>query len=145
MKFLLFLLAQALLYYIACRLLTGKQEHAPGILRLLVVVFLMILVERFFGWALGHGWLTGFLILVINFFILWAGLGIGLARTILAAIIVFLLNLLFAEIFASGSHFHHLASLACFPFCLGDASKGCSGPAPISGLQHARKLDYLTS
>lgn len=97
---LLYFLVQALLYYIACHLLTRKHEHVPGILRLFITVILIAAANGFLGWSLGHGWLTQVLILFVSFFILWAGLGIGVLRTILAALVVFLLNLLLAAVFA---------------------------------------------
>lgn len=100
MRTLLYLLVQALLYYIACHLLTRKHEHVPGILRLFVTVLLMAAANGFLSWSVGHGWLTSALILVINFLILLVGLGIGLLRTILAAVVVFFLNLLLRAVFA---------------------------------------------
>ena len=54
----------------------------------------------FLGWSLGHGWLTHLLTLFVNFIILWVGLGIGVFRTVLAAVVVFLLNLLLAAVFS---------------------------------------------
>lgn len=99
MRILLYFLVQALLYYIACHLLTRKHEHVPGVVRLFITVVLMAAVGGFLGWSLGYGWLTNVLILVTNFIILLVGLGIGVFRTLLAAVVVFLLNLLLRAVF----------------------------------------------
>jgi len=107
MKALLYYVVQAFLYYIACHLLTRKHEHVPGVIRLFITVVLMAAVGGFLGWSLGHGWLTNVLILVTNFLILLVGLGIGIFRTILAAVVVFLLNLLLRAVFSGW----------CFPPC----------------------------
>ena len=111
LRILLFLFIQALLYYVACHLLTRKNERVPGIFRLFITVFLIMVANGFLGWALGHGWLTHVIILVTSFIILRIGLGIGFIRTLIAALIVFLLNLGLRSIFGGVDPYFTYASL----------------------------------
>lgn len=85
------LLVEALLYYLACSLLS-KREEAPGFLRVMVVVLALAFVSGGVNAILPDFWVSSAIIAVINFFILWLGLGIGLFRTILALIAVMLLR-----------------------------------------------------
>ena len=92
------LLVEALLYYLACSLL-AKREEAPGFVRVLIVVLLLAFVSGGVNAVLPNFWISSAIIAVINFFILWLGLGIGLFRTILALIAVMLLRSLLQHYF----------------------------------------------
>jgi len=116
LRFLLFLFIQALLYYVACHLLTRKTEHVPGIFRLFITVFLIMVVNWFFDKALGHGWLTQIIILIVDFIILRIGLGLGFIRTLIAALIVFLLNLALRNVFGELSPYSTYVCLGFIPF-----------------------------
>ncbi len=96
------LIAEAVLYYVACNFVARSKEDAPGFLRILIVVFLLSFVSGGLHYTIGHFWLTSFLALVISFFILWIGLGIGFFRTILAAIIVTILRMILERVFGGG-------------------------------------------
>lgn len=96
------LLAEALLYYLACRILVHRQEEAPGLIRIFVTVFLLAVVSGGLKYAIGDFWLTSIIIFVINFFILLIGLGIGFFRTVLAAILVIVLRMILTAAFNFG-------------------------------------------
>lgn len=115
LKFLLFLLVQALLYYVACHLLARKSERVPGLMRLIFTVFFIVAISGFLRWALGYGWMTQVIVLVTSFFILWGGLGLGPLRTLIAALIVFLLNLALSRVFEGGHFPSSWVSLGLFP------------------------------
>ncbi len=85
------LVVEALLYYLACSLL-AKREEAPGLLRVFIVVMLLAFVSGGIKAIFSDFWIGSGIIAVLNFFILWIGLGIGLFRTILALIAVMLLR-----------------------------------------------------
>lgn len=85
------LVVEALLYYLACSLL-AKKEDAPGFIRVMLVVLLLAFVSGGVNAILPDFWVSSAVITVLNFFILWIGLGIGLFRTILALIAVMLLR-----------------------------------------------------
>ncbi len=85
------LVVEALLYYLACSLL-AKKEDAPGFVRVLLVVVALAFVSGGVNAVLPGFWVSSAIITVINFFILWIGLGIGIFRTILALIAVMLLR-----------------------------------------------------
>ncbi len=96
------LLAEALLYYVACSLVARGREDAPGFLRVLIVVVLLAFVSSGIRGVIGDFWLSNALVFVINFLILWIGLGIGLLRTVIAALIVMLLRSLMEAVFGRG-------------------------------------------
>jgi hypothetical protein len=100
------LLAEALLYYVACSLVARGRDDAPGFLRVLIVVLLLAFVSSGIRGVIGEFWLSSALVFVINFFILWIGLGIGLIRTIFAALIVILLRALMERVFSPGASPH---------------------------------------
>lgn len=85
------LLVEALLYYLACSLL-AKKEDAPGFLRVFLVVLLLAFVSGGIKAIFSDFWIGSAIITIINFFILWLGLGIGMFRTVLALIAVMLLR-----------------------------------------------------
>ena len=116
LQFFLFLFVQALLYYVACHLLTRKTERVPGIFRLFITVFLVMVAIRFLGGALGHGWLTHIIILIVVFVILRIGLGLGFIRTLIAVLIVFLLNLALRNVFAGADPYFTYVCLGFIPF-----------------------------
>ena len=116
LRFFLFLFVQALLYYVACHLLTRKTEHVPGIFRLFITVFLIMVVNWFFSGAFGHGWLTQIIILIVDFIILRIGLGLGFIRTLIAVLIVFLLNLALRNVFTGVDPFFTYACFALMPY-----------------------------
>ncbi|MDD5088641.1 MAG: hypothetical protein PHI18_07580 [bacterium] len=95
----LHLLAEAVLYYVACMLVARRREDAPGIIRVLITVALLAFVSGGAQAVVGDFWLSQAVVFVINFFILWIGLGIGFIRTILAAILVILLRMLLERVF----------------------------------------------
>ena len=95
------LIAEALLYYVACSLVARGKEDAPGILRVFIVVVLLAFVSAGIKGVIGDFWLSSALVFVINFIILWVGLGIGLIRTIIAALIVILLRSLMESVFGA--------------------------------------------
>jgi hypothetical protein len=97
----LHLLVEALLYYLACMLVARKREDAPGLIRVLITVLLLAFVSGGIRTVIGDFWLANALVFVLNFFILWIGLGIGFFRTILAAIVVILLRMLLEAVFVS--------------------------------------------
>lgn len=92
------LVVEALLYYLACSLLS-KREEAPGFIRVLITVLLLAFVSAGIKGVIGDFWLGTALATVISFFVLWIGLGIGLIRTILALIAVVLLRSLLVKYF----------------------------------------------
>ena len=96
------LIAEALLYYVACSLVARGKEDAPGFLRVFIVVLLLAFVSSGIKGVIGDFWLSSALVFVINFFILWIGLGIGLIRTIIAALIVIMLRSLMESVFGTG-------------------------------------------
>ena len=116
LRFFLFLFIQALLYYVACHLLTRKTEHVPGLFRLFITVFLIMVVNGFFSGALGAGWLTHIITLIVDFVILRIGLGLGFVRTLIAVLIVFLLNLALRNIFVGADSYFTYACLGFIPF-----------------------------
>jgi hypothetical protein len=86
------LLVEALLYYLACSIAVRRRDEAPGLLRVFITVLILAFVSGGVKAVIGDFWLSSAIVFVINFFILLAGLGIGLFRTIIAAIIVILLR-----------------------------------------------------
>ena len=94
---------EALLYYLACTLL-AKKEQAPGLLRVFLVVLLLAFVSNGIKGILPDFWISSAIVTVVNFFILWLGLGIGLFRTILALIAVMLLRSLLVYVFQDVGH-----------------------------------------
>jgi hypothetical protein len=106
------LLAEALLYYVACSLVARGRENAPGFIRVFVVVLLLAFVSSGIRGVIGDFWMSSALIFVINFFILWIGLGIGMIRTIIAALIVILLRSLMEAAFGTASGSGHMGRFA---------------------------------
>lgn len=98
------LLVEALLYYAACMLVSRRREEAPGIVRVLIVVILLAFVSGGVQAVIGHFWLSSALVFVSSFFVLWIGLGIGLFRTILAAVLVAVLRWLLETVFTGRAH-----------------------------------------
>lgn len=92
------LVVEALLYYLACTLL-AKREEQPGFLRVMFVVLALAFVSGGMNAVLPDFWISSALVAVVNFFILWLGLGIGMFRTILALIAVMLLRTLLQNYF----------------------------------------------
>ena len=87
------LLVEALLYYLACSIAVRRREEAPGLIRVFITVIVLAFVSGGVHSVLGHSfWLSSVIVFVINFFVLLVGLGIGMFRTIVAAIIVILLR-----------------------------------------------------
>lgn len=98
------LLAEAILYYVACSLVARTREAAPGLLRVLIVVVLLAFISGGVKAVLGeHFWLGNALAFIINFIVLWIGLGIGLLRTIIAALLVLVLRAVLAAVFTHGT------------------------------------------
>lgn len=94
------LLVEAILYYVACMFVARTREDAPGLVRIFLVVLLIAFISGGMKYVIGDFWLTSGLLLVINFFILWLGLGIGFFRTVIAAIIVMILRAILEKAFA---------------------------------------------
>jgi hypothetical protein len=88
---LLQLLVEALLYYLACALVS-RREHAPGLLRVFITVLLLAFVSGGVKAIIGDFWLASAIIFFLNIFILLFGLGIGILRTVVAAILVIVLR-----------------------------------------------------
>jgi hypothetical protein len=93
------LLVEAVLYYAACVMVARKREDAPGLVRVIFVVILLAFISGGVKSIIGDFWLSSAIVLVLNFFLLWVGLGIGLFRTILATVIVILLRSLMEAVF----------------------------------------------
>ncbi len=112
------LLLETLLYYLACSLLARKREDAPGLIRVFITVFLIALITWgvhgvFGGTWLGRGiasgmWASGLFTFILSFVILWIGLGIGLFRTILAALLVTVLHHLMSAALSTNKIVDHL-------------------------------------
>jgi hypothetical protein len=96
------LLVEAVLYYVACVMVARRREEAPGLVRVLFVVILLAFISGGVKAVIGDFWLASAVVFVLNFFLLWIGLGIGFFRTILAAVIVLLLRSLMEAVFSSG-------------------------------------------
>jgi hypothetical protein len=97
------LLVEAVLYYVACVMVARKREDAPGLIRVIFVVIILAFVSGGTKAVVGDFWLSSAVLFVLSFFILWIGLGIGLFRTILAAVTVLLLRSLMEAVFSSAS------------------------------------------
>ena len=97
------LLVEALLYYAACSLVARSRAEAPGYLRVLIVVVLLAFVSGGIKAVIGDFWLSSAIVFVINFLILWIGLGVGFIRTIIAALLVALLRALLTAVFSGRS------------------------------------------
>ena len=102
------LLIEAVLYYFSCSLLSKDREHAPGLIRILITVLLCVAVTGGIrllplgGWEI---WSQSVLGMMVQFMILWVGLGIGFFRTILATLLVGLLHTLLEYVFlAAGAN-----------------------------------------
>jgi hypothetical protein len=94
------LLAEALLYYAACSLIARTREEAPGFLRVLFVVVLLTFISGGVKAVIGDFWLSSAIVFVVNFVILWIGLGVGFFRTVIAAILVAVLRWLLTAVFS---------------------------------------------
>ena len=94
------LLVEALLYYAACSLVARSRAEAPGLLRVLIVVVLIIFISGGVKAVIGGFWLGNAVVFVINFLVLWIGLGVGFLRTIIAALLVMLLRALLTAVFS---------------------------------------------
>jgi hypothetical protein len=92
------LLAEAVLYYVACMLVARRREEAPGMIRVLITVALLAFISGGMKAVIGDFWLSNALVFLVNFFILWIGLGIGFVRTIVAAVLVILLRMLLDQV-----------------------------------------------
>jgi hypothetical protein len=97
---LLQLFVEALLYYLACSFVARKREEAPGLFRIFVVVVIMAFISGGVKYVVGDFWLTSGILFLLNLFILWVGLGIGFFRTVLAALLVFILRSILERVFA---------------------------------------------
>jgi hypothetical protein len=96
------LLVEALLYYVACSLVARSREQAPGLLRVLFVVILLTFISGGVKAVIGDIWLGSAIVFVVNFLVLWIGLGIGFFRTILAAVLVLILRAVLETVFSRG-------------------------------------------
>jgi hypothetical protein len=94
------LLVEAILYYVACMIVSRNREEAPGLIRVLLVVLLLAFISGGVKAIIGDFWLSSAIVFIVNFFVLWIGLGIGFFRTIIAAIGVILLRMLLTRAFA---------------------------------------------
>jgi hypothetical protein len=97
------LVVEALLYYLACSFVARSREDAPGLVRVLITVLILAFVSGGVKAVIGDFWLSSAIVFVINFIVLWAGLGIGFLRTILAAVIVIVLRSVLQAVFGTGS------------------------------------------
>jgi hypothetical protein len=104
------LLVEALLYYLACSLVARRREDAPGLIRVFITVIVLAFVSGGVKAVIGDFWMSSAIIFVINFFILLIGLGIGMFRTIIAAIVVILLRSLMELAFRSSGNASNLFS-----------------------------------
>jgi len=94
------LIAETLLYFVAARLLARGKEDAPGLIRVFITVLIVAFISSAGTAVIDDIWLNGILVGIISFIILWIGLGIGLIRTIFAALIVVLLRSLMEAAFS---------------------------------------------
>lgn len=94
------LLVEALLYYLACSFVAKSREEAPGLVRIFLTVLVLAFVSGGVKAVVGDFWLASGIVFVVNFFILWIGLGIGMFRTVIAAIIVIVLRSILERVFA---------------------------------------------
>ena len=97
------LLVEAILYYVACSLISRTREDAPGFLRVLFVVVLLTFLSGGVKAVIGDFWLSNAVAFVVNFIVLWIGLGIGFIRTIWAAVLVAVLRWLLTAVFTGRS------------------------------------------
>ncbi|RPH93798.1 hypothetical protein EHM69_09285 [candidate division KSB1 bacterium] len=95
------LLVEALLYYLACSLVARSREEAPGLIRVLLVVIVLTFISGGVKSVIGDFWLSSAIVFLVNFFVLWIGLGIGFFRTIIAALLVILLRSILTAVFAN--------------------------------------------
>jgi hypothetical protein len=96
------LVVEALLYYLACVLVARQREEAPGLVRVFITVLILAFVSGGVKTVIGDFWLSSAIVFVVNFFILLMGLGLGLFRTIIAAILVIFLRSLMEWAFGAG-------------------------------------------
>jgi len=95
----LHILAEALLYYLACMLVARRRDEAPGLVRVIITVIFLAFISGGIKNVIGEFWLSNAIVFVADFVILWIGLGIGFFRTILAAVVVLLLRMLLDAVF----------------------------------------------
>lgn len=95
------LLAEALLYYLACSFVARSREEAPGLVRIFIVVVILAFISGGVKFVIGDFWLSSGIVFFINFFILYLGLGIGFFRTAVAAILVIVLRSILERVFAA--------------------------------------------
>jgi hypothetical protein len=100
---LLQLVVEALLYYLACMIVARRREEAPGFIRVFITVLVLTFVSGGVKAVVGDFWLSSALVFVVNFFILLIGLGLGMFRTIIAALLVIVLRSLMEMVFGTGS------------------------------------------
>lgn len=100
---LLQLLVEALLYYLACMLVARKREDAPGLIRVFITVVILAFVSGGVKAVIGDFWLSSAIVFVVNFFILLMGLGLGMFRTIIAALLVIFLRSLMQWAFGASA------------------------------------------
>lgn len=94
------LIVETLLYYLACSLMARNRENAPGLIRVFITVLIVAFISSAGTSVIDDIWVESVLVGIISFIILWIGLGIGLIRTILAALIVILLRSLLEAVFS---------------------------------------------
>ena len=94
------LLAETLLYYLACSVLAKGKEGAPGLLRVFITVLIVAFISSAGTSIIDDIWMSSIFVGIISFIILWIGLGIGLIRTIIAVIVVMLLRTLMESAFS---------------------------------------------
>ena len=97
------LLVQALLYYLACALVARNREEAPGLIRIFIVVLLLAVVSGSMHEASLSFWSSSLIVFILQFIILWIGLGIGLFRTIIASLLVILFRTIMEAVFSNPS------------------------------------------
>jgi cell division protein FtsW (lipid II flippase) len=100
MNYWLILLVEAVLYYVACSLVAKTREDAPGLIRIFIVVLLLAAISGGVSVMRWDFWSSSVIVFILQFIILWIGLGIGLFRTIIAALIVIFLRAMMEVVFS---------------------------------------------
>jgi hypothetical protein len=104
MNYWLVLVVEAVLYYVACSLVARTHEEAPGLLRIFIIVVLLAVISGSVAVAHWTFWSSSVIVFILQFIILWIGLGVGFFRTIIAALIVIFLRSLMEAVFSQAQH-----------------------------------------